>query len=175
MLNAVVIVLVVDPDNEAAALLHVMVITENAIFLSSSEPSGFLRRHTVSEVPMVAHLTQEMLMKKESGKPEITVPETASAARNTIRRIACAGMMLLLNSLLLCCSSPNFPTKPIELKYYANGPWGVTVSIGSLCCDSVGDKFDVYYPTALGQGGFQHPILTWGNGTDSLSSNTSIS
>jgi hypothetical protein len=51
MLNAVVIVLVVDPDNEAAALLHVMVITENAIFLSSSEPSGFLRRHTVSEVP----------------------------------------------------------------------------------------------------------------------------
>ena len=121
---------------------------------------------------MVAHLTQEMFMKKEkSGKPEITVPETASAARNTIRRIACAGMMLLLNSLLLCCSSPNFPTKPIELKYYANGPWGVTVSIGSLCCDSVGDKFDVYYPTALGQGGFQHPILTWGNGTNSLSSN----
>ena len=51
---------------------------------------------------MVAHLTQEMFMKKEkSGKPEITVPETASAARNTIRRIACAGMMLLLNSLLL--------------------------------------------------------------------------
>ena len=45
------------------------------------------------------------------------------------------------------------------------------MSIGSLCCDSAGDKFDVYYPTALGQGGFQHPILTWGNGTNSLSSN----
>ena len=28
-----------------------------------------------------------------------------------------------------------------------------------------------HYPTNLGQNGFQHPILTWGNGTDSLSGN----
>jgi hypothetical protein len=109
---------------------------------------------------------------EKSRKSEITAPERArSAARKTIRGIACAGTMFLLSSLLLACSSPNYPTKPIELKYYASGPWAVTVSIGSLCCDSAGNKFDVYYPTALGQGGFKHPILTWGNGTNSLSSN----
>jgi hypothetical protein len=114
-----------------------------------------------------------MSMEKDNSRgSEMTTPEAAgAAARKKIRKIACAGTMLLLTSVLPSCSSPNYPTKPIELKYYANGPWGVTVSIGSLCCDSAGDKFDVYYPTALGQGGFQHPILTWGNGTNSLSSN----
>jgi hypothetical protein len=112
-------------------------------------------------------------MEKEKRiKPGSTAALTERlAARNIIRRIACAGTMLLLSSLPLGCNSPNYPTKPIELKYYGNGPWAVTVSIGSLCCDSAGDNFDVYYPTALGQGGFHHPILTWGNGTNSLSSN----
>jgi hypothetical protein len=62
---------------------------------------------------------------------------------------------------------PNYPTKPIELKYYATGPWAVTVEIGHYCCDSAtpSHKFDVYYPTTLGAHGFMHPILTWGNGT----------
>ena len=69
-----------------------------------------------------------------------------------IRKISCAGAMLFAASLLVSCSPANYPTKPIELKYYANGPWAVTVSIGSQCCDSAGDKFDLYYPTNLGQG-----------------------
>jgi hypothetical protein len=60
---------------------------------------------------------------------------------------------------------PNFPTGMIETKFYATGPWAVTVSTGGACCDSLGNKFDLYYPTNLGSGGFQHPILTWGNGT----------
>ena len=62
---------------------------------------------------------------------------------------------------------PNYPTKPIELKYYATGSWAVTVEIGHYCCDSANPshKFDVYYPTNLGANGFMHPILTWGNGT----------
>ncbi|MGH3869917.1 MAG: hypothetical protein ACRDSR_00130 [Pseudonocardiaceae bacterium] len=38
------------------------------------------------------------------------------------------------------------------------------------CCDSSGAKFDVWYPTQLGQSGFQHPIITWGNGTDAVPS-----
>jgi hypothetical protein len=83
--------------------------------------------------------------------------------------------MLFAASLLVSCSPANYPTEPIELKYYANGPWAVTVSIGSQCCDSAGDKFDLYYPTNLGQGGFTHPILTWGNGTGSLRQTTPIS
>ena len=90
---------------------------------------------------------------------------------NMMHKISCAGALLICGLLLVSCSSPNYPTKPIELKYYANGPWAVTVSIGSQCCDSAGHKFDLYYPTNLGQGNFQHPILTWGNGTNSLSTN----
>ena len=68
---------------------------------------------------------------------------------------------------LVACSPnpPNYPTKPIELKYYATGPWAVTANFGGYCCDSGYNKFDIYYPTNLGANGFMHPILTWGNGT----------
>ena len=58
-----------------------------------------------------------------------------------------------------------FSAGAIELKYYAPGTWAVTVSAGSACCDSSGNKFDLYYPTNLGANGFLHPILTWGNGS----------
>ncbi len=68
------------------------------------------------------------------------------------------------------CNPPNYPTGTIELKYYAAGPWAVTVSTGTFCCDSSGNKFDVYYPTNLGANGFQHPMLTWGNGTGAVPS-----
>ena len=83
----------------------------------------------------------------------------------------CAAGMVVICGLLLSCNPPNYPSKPIELKYYANGPWTVTTSIGSYCCDSAGDKFHVYYPSSPTppSGGF--PILTWGNGTNSLSTN----
>jgi hypothetical protein len=67
--------------------------------------------------------------------------------------------------MVACPNPPNYPTKPIELKYYAPGPWAVTVNTGGACCDSSGNKFDLYYPTSLGANGFLHPILTWGNGT----------
>jgi hypothetical protein len=69
--------------------------------------------------------------------------------------------------LLIACPNtpPNYPTKPIELKYYAQGSWAVTVATGGACCDSKNNKFDLYYPTNLGANGFMHPILTWGNGT----------
>ena len=82
-------------------------------------------------------------------------------------RLFSAGATLAGAILLLSCNPPNYPTKPIELKYYANGPWAVTVSTGWNCCDSAGNKFDLYYPSNLipPSGGF--PILTWGNGTNS--------
>jgi hypothetical protein len=86
------------------------------------------------------------------------------------RRIS-TSLLLIASMVLISCKPPNYPTKPIELKYYGTGPWAVTVAIGVECCDSSGDKFDLYYPTNLGQNGFQHPILTWGNGTNSLSGN----
>jgi hypothetical protein len=49
-----------------------------------------------------------------------------------------------------------FSAGAIELKYYAPGTWAVTVSAGSACCDSSGNKFDLYYPTNLGANGFLH-------------------
>jgi len=63
---------------------------------------------------------------------------------------------------------PNFPTKPIELKYYGAGTWAV--SKGHACCDSLNHTFDLYYPTNLGANGFHHPILTWGNGSNAVPS-----
>ena len=66
---------------------------------------------------------------------------------------------------------PNYPKGTIELKYYAPGSWPVTVRAGGACCDSSGNKFDLYYPTNLGANGFLHPILTWGNGTLASPSN----
>jgi hypothetical protein len=76
-------------------------------------------------------------------------------------------VMVAVGCLVACPTNPpNYPTKPIELKYYATGPWSpITVSTGVYCCDSAGNKFDIYYPTNLGANGFQHPILTWGNGS----------
>jgi hypothetical protein len=91
--------------------------------------------------------------------------------QNKFSRWASGAAMLLASLALAACKPPNYPTKPIELHYYAAGSWAVTVTIGTECCDSKGDKYDLYYPTSLGMGGFKHPILTWGNGTGSLSSN----
>ena len=92
-------------------------------------------------------------------------------ARSFVHKYVPMVAILLAGAILLSCNPPNYPTKPIELKYYGNGPYSVTVAIGSQCCDSLGDKFDLYYPSSLTPppGGF--PILTWGNGTNSLSTN----
>jgi hypothetical protein len=75
-------------------------------------------------------------------------------------------VLATLGCVLACPTNPpNYPSKPIELKYYAPGPWAVTVSTGGACCDSANNRFDLYYPTPLGANGFMHPILTWGNGS----------
>jgi len=70
--------------------------------------------------------------------------------------------------VLIACphNPPNYPTGAIELHYYADGPWlPVTFSQSSVACDSLGNKCDFFYPANLGANGFQHPILTWGNGS----------
>ena len=51
----------------------------------------------------------------------------------------------------------------IETTYAATGPWAVSHTTAN---DASGAAvYELYYPTALGQNGFQHPLLTWGNGT----------
>jgi hypothetical protein len=69
-------------------------------------------------------------------------------------------------ALLPSCAGLNHPTGTIEQKYAATGVWAVTTIPGGACCDSLGNPFDLYYPTNLGANGFKHPILTWGNGTN---------
>jgi len=82
----------------------------------------------------------------------------------------CGSLVFVALSIMIACPPPNSPTKPIEQKYYAAGSWTVTVSKGIACCDSLGNKFDLYYPTSLGANGFLHPILTWGNGSNAVPS-----
>jgi hypothetical protein len=76
-----------------------------------------------------------------------------------------SALILLAVGILPGCNSHNSPTGTIEKKYYAPGPWAVTVRTGLDCCDSQYHKFDVFYPTNLGANAFLHPIITWGNGT----------
>lgn len=81
-----------------------------------------------------------------------------------------AAALIALATIAQGCKPPNYPTGTIEQQFYANGTWAVTVQTGTLCCDSAGNKFDLYYPTSLCAGGFKHPILTWGNGTNGKAS-----
>jgi pimeloyl-ACP methyl ester carboxylesterase len=52
---------------------------------------------------------------------------------------------------------------PIETAYAARGTWAVTTT-------TVGSEYVIHHPTDLGAGGFHHPIITWGNGTDAVPS-----
>ena len=59
----------------------------------------------------------------------------------------------------------NTPTKPIEIKYHANGPWAVATVATPAGCDGAGNVCDIYYPADLGKNGYRHPIVAWANGT----------
>ena len=73
---------------------------------------------------------------------------------------------LALVGILACPNHPpNYPTGTIELHYYAPGSWPVTSSESATACDSLGNKCVFFYPSNLGANGFQHAILTWGNGS----------
>ncbi len=84
------------------------------------------------------------------------------------RRLSLVIAGLIVGISLGACT-PDLPTGTIEKKFYATGPWAVTVAAGAGCCDSKGNRYDLYYPTDLGANGFLHPIITWGNGTGRIS------
>jgi hypothetical protein len=52
---------------------------------------------------------------------------------------------------------------PIENTYKAQGSWAVSTGTAT---DGSGNAFHLWYPTNLGNGGYLHPVLTWGNGTN---------
>ena len=84
-----------------------------------------------------------------------------------LHRYVSAAVILASCAVLSSCASLGHPTGTLEQRYAAPGVWAVTTSPGGACCDSRGNPFDLFYPTTLGAGGFKHPILTWGNGTNS--------
>jgi hypothetical protein len=90
--------------------------------------------------------------------------------KTNLNRCLAALAAILAAMLAQSCKPPNYPTGTIEQQFYPNGTWLITIQTGTLCCDSAGNKFDLYYPTNLGAGGFKHPILTWGNGTNGKAS-----
>lgn len=52
---------------------------------------------------------------------------------------------------------------PVEDRYAATGPWAVSTA---TIRDGTGRAiYELRYPTALGSGGVEHPIVTWGNGS----------
>ena len=67
------------------------------------------------------------------------------------------------------CAHIDDPTGAIERKYFAGGPWQVTVQIAAACCAANGFASDLYYPMNLGANNFKHPVVTWGNGTGGTS------
>lgn len=65
---------------------------------------------------------------------------------------------------------PWVPTDPacvgaleVDQRYSARGSWAV--STGTAAVPGAGGVH-LWYPTNLGSGGYRHPILTWGNGSD---------
>lgn len=74
---------------------------------------------------------------------------------------------------------PNYPTGSTELKYYADGPWAVTMTPVSGCLTKplLGGlttplNCEIYHPVGLGTNpdapgvtDFRHPIIIWGNGS----------
>jgi hypothetical protein len=79
--------------------------------------------------------------------------------------------MLLAAGVLLCLTlagtaPPVGAASAIESTYAARGTWAVSSATVS---DSAG-SYVVYYPINLGSGGVDHPIVTWGNGTNATPS-----
>jgi pimeloyl-ACP methyl ester carboxylesterase len=70
-----------------------------------------------------------------------------------------ATVVLLLGIMV----SPARATATIESYYRVAGPWTVATA-------DVGTAYKLFYPADLGGGGFRHPIITWGNGTNAVPS-----
>jgi len=76
-----------------------------------------------------------------------------------------AAVMLALSGLTLM-SAPQVHAAPtVDATYHQQGPLKVSKRMGSDCCSSTGDRYDIWYPSNLGANGGHHPIITWGDGT----------
>jgi pimeloyl-ACP methyl ester carboxylesterase len=84
------------------------------------------------------------------------------------RRLAIVGALAsLIAAMGAFVPQPAGAASVIEAQYAATGPWAVSTANVS---DGAG-SYVLYYPTNLGQGDVDHPIVTWGNGTNAAPSN----
>ncbi|MFI1918051.1 hypothetical protein [Nocardia sp. NPDC020380] len=78
--------------------------------------------------------------------------------------VAMAAALTLTGGVAHADAAPgNLPTGDIEKTYFQQGPSAVMRQQG--CCDTGGDKYDLWYPANLGKDGVRHPIIAWGDGT----------
>lgn len=63
-------------------------------------------------------------------------------------------------------AAPAGAASTLENQYKVAGPSAVTQA---SITDGAGNPYTIWYPTNLGTGGVDHPIITWGNGTGSPS------
>lgn len=77
-------------------------------------------------------------------------------------------LALLVGMLaFMAAAAPAGAANAIENTYKAAGTWAVTTA---NVTDTGGKTYVVHYPTNLGAGGVDHPIITWGNGTNATPS-----
>jgi hypothetical protein len=85
--------------------------------------------------------------------------QRAHALRRVLGLLA---LLATIAALLGTTASPASAAADIENAYKATGTWAVSTANVS---DSGGKTYVVHYPTNLGSGGYDHPVITWGNGT----------
>jgi len=84
------------------------------------------------------------------------------------RTLAMVILAVMVASLgLLSFGDKASAANAIENYYKAQGSWAVSTGTAN---DGLGHAFHLWYPTNLGSGGYHHPILTWGNGTNATPS-----
>lgn len=86
-------------------------------------------------------------------------------ANKILAALAVVACLVLAGTTTGAATPSPHPVGAIESIYSEPGPWAVTAHKAFTCRDSTGAAYDVWYPTDLGANGFQHPIITWGNGT----------
>ena len=72
-----------------------------------------------------------------------------------------AALAALITTMGVFTPQPASAASAIETQFKTPGTWAVTTANVS----GTGGSYVLYYPTNVGAGGVDHPIVTWGNGT----------
>jgi hypothetical protein len=92
----------------------------------------------------------------------------ARLGSGVLRRVLGLGAVAIatLSLFVAVQAAPSMAASTIETTYRATGSWAVS----SRTVTDASGTYVLTYPSNLGAGGFRHPILTWGNGTNATPS-----